>query len=205
MKKYFRLIIFLSATSIWAQAPATETPAAAPAALNVEDAPPPGTAAPAPTPAADSSGHVETATPPDAETYPPATTMTTDESGMMKLIQPFVYNKTETSRDPFKLPEVSLVPLTPGPFFGPFLGSQDINLDDVTLKGIILDPTRPKALIGYKDSNGKDTMTTVTIGDAIGDNFGRVQAIRDGKVIIVQTLEENGAWRTTTRVISVRK
>jgi len=129
-----------------------------------------------------------------------------NSSDLMKLLQPFNYDKNEHPRDPFRLPEASLEPMQPGPIFGPFLEMHEIPIDQIKVQGIILDPSGSKAIISYHmPGSDKDKTATVRVGDALGENFGRVQSISDGKIVILQTLDENGAFRTTTHVLSIRK
>jgi Tfp pilus assembly protein PilP len=125
---------------------------------------------------------------------------------LAELIKPIEYNKEERGRDPFRLPDIPLEPLSPGPVFGPFSQMQEVPLDQIQVKGIILHPTSSKAIVAFKPPGAdKEKTVVVRVGDPLGENFGRVQAIRDGKVIILQTLEENGALRTTTHVLSIRR
>lgn len=120
-----------------------------------------------------------------------------------RLTVPFEYFG-EDKRDPFILPEAKEAPLLPGPYFGPFLPMQEYALQDVVVKGIILDPVRPKALLQVKQ--GSDTkLIRVTVGEYLGENFGMIQAIRDGKVIVVQTLGEGDKKSTSTITLSIRK
>ncbi len=147
-------------------------------------------------------------TPPAAEGDNQMTMESFEETdrNLKQLLQPFVYERTETSRDPFALPEASYEPLAQGPVFGPFVEMNNITLDQITVKGIILDEESAKAIISYKLPGSDKTKTVkVKVGDPLGENFGRVQKIRDGKVVILQTLDENGSIRTTTHVLSLRK
>jgi Tfp pilus assembly protein PilP len=122
------------------------------------------------------------------------------------LTRPFIYDPTG-KRDPFSAPETKLDVVKPSGLFGPLLAAQEIKLDDVTVKGIVLDPVRPRALIQYPDPNkqGAKIKTWVAVKDYLGENFGVVSAIRDGQVIILQTLEEGDKKSTTTRTLTIRK
>lgn len=127
-----------------------------------------------------------------------------EESAIRKMTQPFIYER-DKFRDPFQLPELPPVPLKPGLLYGPFLELQEVPLDQIEIRAIFIDPVKSSALVGYKNFEGKEQMIKVLVGDPLGENFGVVQAIRNGKVIILQTLEENGEKSTTTKTLSVRK
>lgn len=124
------------------------------------------------------------------------------ESLVSRLTKPFDYER-EGKRDPFRLPAAKVTPLQPGALFGPFLPLQEVKLADVTVKGIVLDSVSPKALIAVKGE--KTEMHRIAVGDYLGEDFGVVQAIRDGQVIIVQTFGEGNKKSTTTRTLYIRK
>lgn len=124
------------------------------------------------------------------------------ENFVRRVTEPFRYDGN-TERDPFVQP-ISINPLQPGPYFGPFLELQEIKLDSVKLKGVFLDPTRPIALIQVKIGSAEKTFR-LQKGDYIGENFGYVAAIREGEVIVVQTLDQGNKKYSTTRTISREK
>lgn len=123
-----------------------------------------------------------------------------------RLTEPFNYSR-EGKRDPFLLPEAKEAPLLPGSYFGPFLPLQEIRIKDVVVKGIIMDRVKPKAFIEIPDerSEKKTQMVRIGVGDYLGENFGMVQAIQEGKIIIVQTLGEGDKKSTSTITLSIRK
>lgn len=120
-----------------------------------------------------------------------------------RLTESFNYER-ENKRDPFLLPEAKEAPLLPGAYFGPFLPLQEIKLSDVVIKGILMDRVKPKAIIQIMD-NGKPRLIKVQVGDYLGENFGIIQAIREGKIIIVQTFGEGEKKSTSTITLSIRK
>lgn len=132
----------------------------------------------------------------------------TQGSLVKRLTEPFSYER-EGKRDPFLLPETKEAPLLPGSYFGPFLPLQEVRLKDVIIKGIIMDRVKPKAFLqipteGAKGGKGTH-MVRVGVGDYLGENFGVIQAIREGKIIIVQTLGEGDKKSTSTITLSIRK
>jgi Tfp pilus assembly protein PilP len=133
-------------------------------------------------------------------------TLFTEGGGSLvkRLTEPFIYDRSG-KRDPFLLPETKEAPLLPGAYFGPFLAIQELKLKNITIKGIIMDPVKPKALISYKNEKDEVITQTLRVGDYLGENFGVVQAIRDGKIIIVQTLGEGDKKSTSTITLSIRK
>lgn len=120
-----------------------------------------------------------------------------------RLTESFNYER-ENKRDPFLLPEAKEAPLLPGAYFGPFLPLQEIKLNELKIKGILMDRVKPKAIIEIVE-NGKPKLIRVQVGDYLGENFGIIQAIREGKIIIVQTLGEGDKKSTSTITLSIRK
>ena len=129
-----------------------------------------------------------------------------EEEGMIvkKLTTPFEYDR-QTRRDPFRLPEISGVEIPLGAYFGPFLELQEIALSDIRIKALILDPIRPKAIISFLNHENKSTTRKVVVGDYLGENFGIIQAIREGQIIVVQTFVEGDKKLTTTKTLNIRK
>jgi Tfp pilus assembly protein PilP len=140
--------------------------------------------------------------PSPAEAPPPAE----GDSFVSSLIKPFEYDSTN-KRDPFAPPEVSLEAPRPVGLFGPLLPMQEVKLDDVKLKGIVLNPTHPVALVQFPGPTKESGMVKarVSVRDYLGENFGIVSAIRDGQVVIVQTLDQGDKKSTTTRTLTIRK
>ena len=130
-----------------------------------------------------------------------------EEEGMIvkKLTIPFEYDR-QAKRDPFRLPEVSGMEIPLGAYFGPFLELQEVRLENVKIKALLLDPLRPKAVISFtQDNNTKEISRKIFIGDYLGENFGIVQAIREGQIVVVQTFVEGDKKFTTTKTLSIRK
>ena len=126
----------------------------------------------------------------------------TIQSSVQEYSKPFIY-RADGQRDPFVLPE-GINPLVPGPYFGPFLELQEVKLDSVKLKGVFLDPSRPKALIQVRIGD-KEQMVRLGTNDYIGENFGYIAAIRDSEIVVVQTFDQGNKKYSTTRTISIEK
>ncbi len=177
---FLKLIISISCW-VFAQEPA-------PADLSVEDAAPDATAQKAEKKAAG----------------PPS--MFEEEEGMLvkKLTTPFEYDR-QAKRDPFRLPELTNIDVQLGGYFGPFLELQEVPLDTIKVRALILDPVSPKAVVAFKGDEEKMVSRKVKIGDFIGESFGVVQAIREGQIIVVQTFVEGDQKLTTTKTLNIRK
>lgn len=154
---------------------------------SIEDAPPPQ--------------EIQGDASPGGEIPPPAAA---SQSLVKRLTEPFLYDP-EDKRDPFILPETRETPLLPGAYFGPFLPLQEIPLKEVVIKGIILDRVKSKAILEIVDYKGKKKLVKVSVGDYLGENFGVIQAIHEGKVIVVQTLGEGEQKSTSTFTLTIRK
>ncbi len=149
---------------------------------------------------------VEDATPPVPTKAAPNVSAFDEEEGMIvkKLTSPFEYDR-QSRRDPFRLPEISGVEIPLGAYFGPFLELQEVPLVDIKIKALILDPVHPKAIISYLNHENKTVTRKVVIGDYLGENYGIIQAIREGQIIVVQTFVEGDKKLTTTKTLNIRK
>lgn len=113
-------------------------------------------------------------------------------------LEPFIY-EAEGRRDPFKPPSEDTP--TIGDVSGPYLPLQRYDLRDLFLIGIIWGVKEPKAM--FLDPNkvvhilGKD--------DRIGRNNGYIAVIREGEVVVVETVEVRGELAYTTQVIKITR
>ncbi len=89
--------------------------------------------------------------------------------------------------------------LLPGKSVGPLMYLQRFELDQLELVGIIWDVSRPKAMI--KDPNG--TLHVVEANSKVGRNNGYVAVIREGEIVVVEPIEDEGKTSYTTRVVSI--
>lgn len=142
------------------------------------------------------------AAPAAANTSGASSSLPPGRSLVQEYAKPFMYER-EGQRDPFVLPE-GLNPLVPGPYFGPFLELQEVKLDNVKLKGVFLDPSRPRVLLQVR-MRDKDSLVRLGKNDYIGENFGYIAAIRENEIVIVQTFDQGNKKYSTTRTISIEK
>lgn len=185
MMRVLFLLIFslIFIQPVWPQSPPDIKPPTADSATSVEDAPSPV---------------------PVKNTGP--SSAFDEEEGMLvkKITAPFEYDR-QSKRDPFRLPEVSGIEIPLGAYFGPLLELQEVRLADIKIKALLLDPVRPKAVISFKNYEDKMVNRKIFIGDYVGENFGIVQAIREGQIVIVQTFVEGDQKLTTTKTLNIRK
>lgn len=162
----------------------------------------PGTAPPASTPPAEPVSAVEPASPIDG-----VSSAENDSIEIQRLLEPFLY-VVEGKRDPFRIP-AGTGPLSVRPVHGPFLKLQQYKLKDFKLKGVLIDAKNPKALLLLTASGPnappKPLSIKVRLNQYLGESFGYIAAIRPGKVIIVQTKEQNGQRFSTTKTLTIEK
>jgi type IV pilus assembly protein PilP len=113
------------------------------------------------------------------------------------LLDPFDY-QVRGRRDPFIKPNVDK-PVAEGNSHGPFLPLQRFNLTDLKLTGIIWDVTRPKAMIVDPDNR----VHIVGPNTKIGRNNGYIAVIREGEIVVVETVEEEGRLVSSTKIMRI--
>jgi type IV pilus assembly protein PilP len=116
-------------------------------------------------------------------------------------LEPFIYDMKDR-KDPFK-PFVESIggPTGEGAFEGPLLPLQRFDMDDLRLIGIIWDVKEPKAM--FMDPESK--VHILSRDDRIGKNNGYVAAIREGEVVVVETIRAKGESITTSRVLKISR
>lgn len=112
-------------------------------------------------------------------------------------LQPYMYD-AESRRDPFK-PYQFLVGA--GNVMFPVLPMQRYDLKDIRLVGIIWDVRQPKAM--FMDPNSQ--IHVLSKDDRIGRNNGYVATIREGEVVVVETVSVKGEPTFTTQVMKIKK
>ena len=113
-------------------------------------------------------------------------------------IDGYVYDPTGR-RDPFRpyrmiRSDRSAV----GPIIEPL---QTYDIDQLSIVGILWEVRAPRALV--KDSDGN--LHTVVKNTKIGRNNGYVAMIREGEVVVIETLEEDGKSYKRTKVLEFKK
>jgi type IV pilus assembly protein PilP len=114
-------------------------------------------------------------------------------------MDPFPYDP-RGRRDPFAQP-IDDVPVEQGLSHGPLLPLQKFELGQLRLVGIIWDVRDPKAML--KDPEGR----THVIGPntKIGTKNGYVAVIREGELVVVETVEQDGRLVSTAQVVKIAK
>lgn len=111
-------------------------------------------------------------------------------------LEPFIY-QGDNRRDPFA-PFQEFDP-TGGAVAGPVLPLQRFDIDELKLVGVIWNVPNPKAMFTDPTNRvhilGKD--------DRIGRNNGYIAVIREGEVVIVETVTVRGELAYSTRVLQL--
>ena len=144
-------------------------------------------------------------TPPAAQVEPTANDLdaaaiqqiTEDPGILLKSLRTYDYDP-KNKRDPFQ-PYYGQLELLPGLSLGPVMFLQRFELEQLELVGIIWDVSRPKAMI--KDPSG--TLHVVEQNSKLGKNNGYVAVIREGEIVVVEPIEDEGKTSYTTRVVAI--
>ena len=112
-------------------------------------------------------------------------------------LEPFIYNP-RGRRDPFAqvLPERQA---NRSPVNGPDLPLQQYELKDLKLTGIIWDVSRPRAML--RDPKGH--VHIVGPNAKLGRQNGYIAVIREGELVVVETVEEEGRLMSTTKIVKL--
>ncbi len=119
------------------------------------------------------------------------------DSPLAGLMQPYEYLDLGR-KDPFQKPNIEK-PLPPGAFHGPVLPLQKFALAELQLIGIIWDVTRPRAML--KDPQGK--VHILGPNAKIGNQNGYIAAIREGELVVVETVQDDGKLRSDVRIVKL--
>ncbi len=166
------------------------------------------------------SAHAQDPTDPAATTAPPAAAATAGQDGkpvnpaestkqlealadelfLQGMMDAFEYAPRER-RDPFVQPVLDR-PVPMGAKHGPFLALQRFDIGTLKLVGIIWDVKRPRAMI--TDPSGK--IHIVGPHAKIGPRNGYIAVIREGEIVVVETVEgEGGRLASSAQVIKLAK
>jgi type IV pilus assembly protein PilP len=115
------------------------------------------------------------------------------------ILDPFVY-ESRGRRDPFAQP-IDDRPAAPGLAHGPLLPLQQFDLNQIRLVGIIWDVAHPKAML--KDPSGKTHI--VGQNTKIGPRNGYIAVIREGEMVVVETIDRDGKLISTSQVVKIAK
>lgn len=112
-------------------------------------------------------------------------------------LEPFIYDDAGR-RDPF-VKYKELDPMVNNAMAGPLLPLQRYDLEQLKLVGVIWNVKNPKAMISDPNNQihvlGKD--------DRIGRNNGYIAVIREGELVVVETVSVRGTLTYQTRVLEL--
>ncbi len=138
---------------------------------------------------------------PPAVNVPDTSALQDATSEAESFLAPFIYD-AETRRDPFKEYLVEVLPqekLQEAALIGPLAPLQRYELDGISLVGIIWDVTKPKAM--FMDPNNQ--IHIIGRDERVGRKNGYIAAIREGEVVIIETIKIRGQLAFSTRVLKL--
>lgn len=120
---------------------------------------------------------------------------------LQSYLEPFIYDMKDR-KDPFRpYSEAANRGNGDGEFEGPMLPLQRFELDDFQLIGIIWDVKEPKAM--FMDPSSQ--IHVLSRDDRIGRNNGFIAAIREGEVVVVETVVARGETIRSARVLKISR
>ena len=129
----------------------------------------------------------------------PSLASTEDDSLFAGFMDPYEYDP-RGRRDPFVQP-LDEMPVVPGDPQGPVLPLQRFDLTELRLVGILWDVRNPRAMI--RDPEGQTHV--VGVNAKLGQRHGYVASIREGEIIVVETIEQDGELVPTSQVVKIAK
>jgi Tfp pilus assembly protein PilP len=114
-------------------------------------------------------------------------------------MDPFEYEE-RGRRDPFVQP-LADKPMLPGQVHGPLLPLQRFDINQMALVGIIWDVRKPKAML--KDPSGMTHI--VGPNTKIGPRNGYIAVIREGEIVVIETIDQEGKLVSTAQVVKIAK
>lgn len=128
----------------------------------------------------------------------PDQAFSTDIQGFL---EPFIYDP-QGRRDPFRAYTEVQGTDNSGLSVGPLLPLQKFDLDQLKLIGIIWDVRDPKAM--FQDPNAK--IYTVGKDERVGRNNGYIATIREGEIVVIETLRgRDGETIYTPRILRIER
>lgn len=132
-------------------------------------------------------------------TTPPADTVDmtgiSEELFLQGLMDPFEYDP-RGRKDPFAQPLVDR-PVEQGSNHGPLLPLQRFALEQLQLVGIIWDVKRPRAMI--QDPQRK--IHIVGPNTKVGTKNGYIAVIREGEIVVVETIPQDGKLVSSAQIL----
>ncbi|PIT99982.1 MAG: hypothetical protein COT74_06425 [Bdellovibrionales bacterium CG10_big_fil_rev_8_21_14_0_10_45_34] len=127
-------------------------------------------------------------------------TMAVDKVDLLKgIIEDFDYDP-EGKRDPFSVYNpIGIAGSTGTSAFGPVFPLQRFDLDQLHVTGIIWNVKSPRALVVDPQSKSY----TLRMNDMVGRNNGRVVAIREGEVVVMEAVEIDGQLAYQPRILKI--
>ncbi len=151
-------------------------------------------------PPQDQSGNGQNVSPPQAAPMNDGGA-SEQSSGLVELegfLEPFIYDMVNR-RDPF-LPFAEFIPTEDVPN-RPMSLAQRFSLDELRLVGIMWDVRQPRAMFMDPDKEvlmlGRD--------ESIGNRNGYIAAIREGEVVVVESVRKRGEIIYRTRVLRLER
>ncbi len=102
-------------------------------------------------------------------------------------------------KDPFTPPEIDRE-AEKLPSHGPLLALQKVDLASLRLIGIMWDVKRPRAMIQETSSK---KIHVVGPNAKIGTRNGYIAVIREGEIVVVETLEQDGRLVSTAQILKL--
>lgn len=122
-----------------------------------------------------------------------------EEVFLQGLMDPFDY-EPRGRKDPFAQPVLDR-PVSQGSPHGPLLPLQRFDVSKLKLIGIIWDVKRPRAMI----NDPENKVHIVGPNTKIGIRNGYIAVIREGEIVIVETVEENGRLVSSAQIVKLAK
>jgi type IV pilus assembly protein PilP len=138
-------------------------------------------------------------------TSPAPATESVDMTGISKdlflqgLMDPFEYDP-RGRKDPFAQPLVDR-PVEQGSNHGPLLPLQRFALEQLQLVGIIWDVKRPRAMI--QDPQRK--IHIVGPNTKVGTKNGYIAVIREGEIVVVETIPQDGKLVSSAQILRLAR
>ena len=144
-----------------------------------------------------STGAQETGATPSASPTETTVDMSaiSDELFLQGLMDPFEYDP-RGRKDPFAQPLIDR-PVEQGSAHGPLLPLQRFGLEQLQLVGIIWDVKRPRAMI--QDPQRK--IHIVGPNTKVGTKNGYIAVIREGEIVVVETIPQDGKLVSSAQIL----